>query len=56
MQTLRMATLNGARALGIDKDIGSLLPGKAADICALRIDDPDSLTLLRSRLARGVRP
>ena len=42
-QTLRMATLNGARALGLDKEIGSLLPGKAADICAIRINDPDEL-------------
>ncbi|HEX5340745.1 MAG TPA: TRZ/ATZ family hydrolase [Gammaproteobacteria bacterium] len=32
---LRMATLNGARALGLDRDIGSLLPGKWADITAL---------------------
>ncbi len=42
-QALRMATLNGARALGLDKEIGSLLPGKAADICAIRINDPDEL-------------
>ncbi|MCK6394488.1 TRZ/ATZ family hydrolase [Zoogloea sp.] len=42
---LRMATLDGARALGMDDHIGSLLPGKAADLCALRIDSPDSLPL-----------
>jgi len=44
-EALRMATLHGARALGMDEHIGSLLPGKAADICALRIDSPDSLPL-----------
>jgi 5-methylthioadenosine/S-adenosylhomocysteine deaminase len=32
---LRMATLNGAQALGFDADIGSLRPGKAADIVAV---------------------
>lgn len=32
---LRMATLNGAKALGLDERIGSLLPGKAADMLAL---------------------
>jgi len=44
-EALRMATLHGARALGMDEHIGSLLPGKAADICALSIDSPDSLPL-----------
>jgi 5-methylthioadenosine/S-adenosylhomocysteine deaminase len=32
---LRMATLNGAKALGLDDRIGSLKPGKAADITAV---------------------
>jgi len=34
-QALHMATLGGARALGMDAAIGSLLPGKQADIVAV---------------------
>lgn len=34
-ESLRMATLNGAKALGLDHLIGSIVPGKAADITAV---------------------
>ena len=36
---LRMATINGARALGIDDITGSLSVGKAADITAINLGD-----------------
>jgi len=38
-QILRMATLEGAAALGLDGRIGSLSAGKEADLCAVRLND-----------------
>lgn len=40
-QVLQMATLNGARALGLGDRIGSLVPGKAADIAAVDFSSLD---------------
>jgi len=37
--TLEMATIEGARALGLEDEIGTLTPGKRADIVMLRTDD-----------------
>jgi 5-methylthioadenosine/S-adenosylhomocysteine deaminase len=45
--TLRMATLNGARALGLDDETGSLEIGKSADIVALDLRDPDTQPVYR---------
>jgi 5-methylthioadenosine/S-adenosylhomocysteine deaminase len=36
---LHAGTLGGACALGLDDRIGSLRPGKAADLCAVKLDD-----------------
>ncbi len=38
-QALRMATLEGARALGLAHEIGSIEVGKAADMIAIELDD-----------------
>ena len=37
-QSLHLATLGGAKALGLEAKIGSVAVGKAADLCAIRID------------------
>lgn len=38
-----MASLNGAKALGVDQFIGSLAPGKAADFIAMNLDEIETL-------------
>ena len=44
-QALRAATLNGAKSLGLDKDVGSLETGKLADLIVL---DANPLTDIRN--------
>ncbi|HEB77348.1 MAG TPA: TRZ/ATZ family hydrolase [Methylothermaceae bacterium] len=44
-EVLEMATLGGARALGMDDCIGSLEPGKYADITAIDLSQPETQPL-----------
>ena len=42
-QVLELATLNGARVLGLDHLTGSLTPGKRGDVVVVRTDQPNML-------------
>ncbi len=44
-QALRMVTLNGARAIGLEQQIGSLITGKAADLIAVNLGTLESQPL-----------
>ena len=38
LDAIHLATLGGARAIGVDREVGSLEPGKAADLAAFPLD------------------
>ena len=44
-EALELATIGGARAIHMDKEIGSLEPGKKADIIILGLDAPHAAPL-----------
>ena len=45
MTALKMATINGAKALGLENTIGSIEVGKSADIIAINLDELETLPL-----------
>lgn len=44
-RALEMATIQGARALGLDQETGSLEAGKRADLISVRLDAPHAVPL-----------
>lgn len=48
---LRIATLEGARSLGLGDQVGSITPGKRADIALVRVDRLDSAPMVDPAVA-----
>ena len=57
-KVLEMATIDGAKALGLEKTIGSVTPGKKADLLILDLEHPNTIPLnhLYPILANSINP
>jgi len=44
-KVLDMATIEGARCIGREKDLGSVEPGKRADLVLVRLDEPNMIPI-----------
>jgi 5-methylthioadenosine/S-adenosylhomocysteine deaminase len=44
-KVLDMATIEGARCIGREKDLGSVEPGKRADLALVRLDEPNMIPI-----------
>ena len=53
---IRMGTLHGAKALGLDGVCGSITPGKAADLCVLPLEAPAGRSGWQVMLQAGAQP
>ncbi|WP_435186659.1 amidohydrolase family protein [Halobellus sp. EA9] len=58
MELVRMLTIEGAQALGVGDEIGSLEPGKQADVILLDVDSPKftPLTNIPAQVANNAAP
>jgi imidazolonepropionase-like amidohydrolase len=48
VQAIKVASLNGARLLGVDKDLGSIQPGKIADLVVIAGDPASSIQAIEN--------